>query len=357
LTTRAIRSHHPKDAAELADILRSRHPDDPPLRIHGEGHSVERLVPPHRDYEIVAMGGQRAILRLAADDLTCSVEAGVRCIDLAAALAEKRLVLPMSIEHATIGSAFADGDAVCDTAGPLGLVSPRNLLLGCEGVLGEGKRFKSGARVVKSVAGFDVHKLLVGSRGSLFAATVLHLKLRPAPRASVAFVSDEVDRDTAIERFLALRADSSPPAEFWLRFDTDTGLSKIHGTYQGSARLVSQRMTMHRLLPSEAVPSPFATDSAREHLRGVTPPASAARILGLVSRSTHIALSGGGRLRIDAPAAAIDALLPQLAALDARVEIQGGPVARRGSATPVDAGAARLAARLRDCLDPNRVFA
>jgi hypothetical protein len=134
-------------------------------------------------------------------------------------------------------------------------------------------------------------------------------------------------------------------------------LSKIHGTYQGSARLVSQRMTMHRLLPSEAVPSPFATDSAREHLRGVTPPASAARILGLVSRSTHIALSGGGRLRIDAPAAAIDALLPQLAALDARVEIQGGPVARRGSATPVDAGAARLAARLRDCLDPNRVFA
>ncbi|MGE0143493.1 MAG: FAD-binding oxidoreductase [Planctomycetota bacterium] len=357
MTARALRTHLPRDVADLADLLSSRRPDDPPLRVHGEGRSVERLPLPDRDYDVVAMSEQRRILRLAADDLTCSVEAGVRCIDLAAALAEKRLVLPMSIEHATIGSAFADGDSVCDTAGPLGLASPRNLLLGCEGVLGEGKRFKSGARVVKSVAGFDVHKLLVGSRGSLFAATVLHLKLRPAPRASVAFVSDEFDRDRALERFRALRAESSPPAEFWLRFDADTGVARIQGTYQGSAGLVSQRMTMHRLQANEAVSSPLASDSTREHVRGIVPPASAARVLGLISRNTRVALSGGGRLRIDAPATVIDSLLPRLVALDARVEIQGGPAARRGRATPSDAGAARLTERLRDRFDPKRVFA
>ena len=43
----------------------------------------------------------------------------------------------------------------------------RDWILGATMVTAAGERVKSGSRVVKSVAGYDAHKLLVGSRGAL----------------------------------------------------------------------------------------------------------------------------------------------------------------------------------------------
>ena len=152
-----------------------------PVRLAGTG-SQQQLVPaPAAKVRMVGVGSMNRILRLEVDDLTCTVEAGVRRDALDAALAENRLQLPCA-GGGSVGGLFA-----ADPHGPLGpgMHSPRSLLLGFEGMLAEGLSFKAGARVVKSVAGFDLQKLFVGSQGRLFAVTRLHLKLRPAPRHQV----------------------------------------------------------------------------------------------------------------------------------------------------------------------------
>ncbi|MHC4897312.1 MAG: hypothetical protein ACYTGW_09420, partial [Planctomycetota bacterium] len=71
--------------------------------------------------------------------------------------------------------------------------------------------FKAGARVVKSVAGFDLQKLFVGSQGRLFAVTRLHLKLRPAPRHQVNFVQGDLTHGDAVAVFQRLRLLPTPP--------------------------------------------------------------------------------------------------------------------------------------------------
>ena len=59
----------------------------------------------------------------------------------------------------------------------------RESLLGVRALLADGTRVKSGGRVVKNVAGYDLHKLLVGSFGTLAVIAEATFKLQPLPEA------------------------------------------------------------------------------------------------------------------------------------------------------------------------------
>ena len=56
-------------------------------------------------------------------------------------------------------------------------------MLGLEIVTPEGKIIKTGARTVKSVAGYDISRLIVGSEGTLGIVTSVTLRLLPLPPA------------------------------------------------------------------------------------------------------------------------------------------------------------------------------
>ena len=57
----------------------------------------------------------------------------------------------------------------------------RDWIVGATMVTAEGEVVRSGSRVVKSVAGYDVHKLLVGSRGALLLPVEIVLRTFPIP--------------------------------------------------------------------------------------------------------------------------------------------------------------------------------
>ena len=59
----------------------------------------------------------------------------------------------------------------------------KNYVLGLEVVTPEGKVLRTGARTVKSVAGYDVTRLMVGSEGTLGIVTSVTLKVLPKPQA------------------------------------------------------------------------------------------------------------------------------------------------------------------------------
>ena len=112
-------------------------------------------------------------------DLTVTVESGIRLSDLQKELAVHRQYLPLNPPYAdncTIG-----GIVATNSSGPLRLRhgTARNLVLGLHVMLANGTVVKSGGKVVKNVAGYDLNKLYIGSYGTLGIITEVSLKLMP----------------------------------------------------------------------------------------------------------------------------------------------------------------------------------
>jgi len=112
-------------------------------------------------------------------DMTVTVKAGTRYEELQEYLAQhkQRVALdPSWPTEATIGGVIAANDS-----GPkrLGYGTARDSVIGLRTVYPNGKVIRSGGRVVKNVAGYDMNKLFIGSMGTLGVLSEITLKLRP----------------------------------------------------------------------------------------------------------------------------------------------------------------------------------
>jgi glycolate oxidase FAD binding subunit len=137
------------------------------------------------------VAGLNRVLEHEAGDLTCTVESGIRLSELAAALAPsgQRLSLDPPGDP-TIGACLADS-----LSGPLRhrFGAPRDLVLGVTLVLADGTIVNAGGKVVKNVAGYDLGKLVCGSRGRLAFIGRVSLRLHPAPVAAATVVVETHD--------------------------------------------------------------------------------------------------------------------------------------------------------------------
>ncbi len=145
-------------------------------------------------------GGMRRVLEHEAGDLTCTVEAGIRLSELAAALAPsgQRLSLDPPGDP-TIGACLAES-----LSGPLRhrFGAPRDLVLGVTLVLADGTIVNAGGKVVKNVAGYDLGKLVCGSRGRLAFIGRVSLRLHPAPVTAGTVVVETEDAASVAARLL-----------------------------------------------------------------------------------------------------------------------------------------------------------
>ncbi|MEX0718146.1 MAG: FAD-binding oxidoreductase [Planctomycetaceae bacterium] len=138
-----------------------------------------------------------------ARDMTVTVEAGMRVEELARLLRGEKQQLPIDVpqpRRATLGGAVA-----MNSSGPrrFGHGTLRDYVIGVSAVDARGRLFKSGGRVVKNVAGYDLAKLLTGSLGTLAIITQLTFKLRPLPEtAAIVWAAFEefYDLDVVLER-------------------------------------------------------------------------------------------------------------------------------------------------------------
>src|SRR6266849_180639 len=132
-------------------------------------------------------------------DLTLGVEPGVRIEDLLRVLAEQKQFLPLAVpfaERATVG-----GIVAANSSSPLrhAYGGVRDFCLGMEFVTGEGVISKGGGRVVKNVTGYDLHKLLVGSLGTLAVITRVNFRTFPMPQARGTFVATFSSAEAAFD--------------------------------------------------------------------------------------------------------------------------------------------------------------
>ncbi len=116
-------------------------------------------------------------------DLTCHVEAGITLATLQTRLATKGQKLsldPPDAQQATVGGLLAS-----NASGPkrLRYGTARDLVIGLRVVQSNGEISRSGGRVVKNVAGYDLNKLYIGSLGTLGVIVEANFKLHPLPTA------------------------------------------------------------------------------------------------------------------------------------------------------------------------------
>jgi len=121
------------------------------------------------------------MLEYTPEDMTVSVEAGITLAELQRKLGEHGQWLPVDPPqpgNLTIGALLAG-----NKSGPrrYGYGTIRDHLLGIKVVLADGRTIKAGGKVVKNVAGYDLCKLFVGSRGTLGAIVEATFKVLPKP--------------------------------------------------------------------------------------------------------------------------------------------------------------------------------
>lgn len=173
-------------------------------RVLSSAHAERRRI---RIGENLTTAGLDRILEHEAGDLTCTVESGIRLSALQQALARhgQRLSLDPPGDP-TVGALVAE-----NRSGPLRhrFGAPRDLILGVTLVLADGTVANAGGKVVKNVAGYDLGRLVCGSRGRLALVARASFRLHPLPQASATLVAEPEDVPGAVAALLGSRLQPS----------------------------------------------------------------------------------------------------------------------------------------------------
>lgn len=150
------------------------------------------------------------------DELVITAKAGTPLADIQTALAARRQMLPFEPPHFGRGATFG-GMIASGLAGPRRMYTGavKDFVLGCQMFDGQGRLLRFGGRVVKNVAGYDVHKLMAGALGTLGVLTEISLKVLPQPFAETT-LQFEYGADEAVRRLNRLQGEPLPlSASFW----------------------------------------------------------------------------------------------------------------------------------------------
>lgn len=187
----------PATIAELQAMLAEAHKHGVAVIPWGGGaHMAAGNTPSSYDVALSLVRMDRIVAHEPAD-LTVTVEAGVRLATLQAELARHGQFLPLD---PPCGAAATIGGVLASNAhGPLrhALGTARDWLIGLRIVQADGTTSKSGGRVVKNVAGYDMHKLHIGALGTLGVIAEATFKVAPLP---------------AVRRTIAIACDAPGPA-------------------------------------------------------------------------------------------------------------------------------------------------
>jgi glycolate oxidase FAD binding subunit len=154
-------------------------------------------------------------------DLTCTVQAGCTWQHLQETLAQRGQFValdPLWAHNATVGGILATNDsgALRHKYGSL-----RDLVIGMTLVLADGTIARSGGKVVKNVAGYDLCKLVTGSLGTLAVITEATFRLHPLPQHTQTFTVSAPQAQQLAPLMASIRASHLLTQALQLRGDSD----------------------------------------------------------------------------------------------------------------------------------------
>ncbi|MEQ1868691.1 MAG: FAD-binding oxidoreductase [Vicinamibacterales bacterium] len=315
-----------------------------------------------------------------AGDLVATLPAGMTLADANARLALAGQWLPLdpsSDKRSTIGGLIA-----ANASGPRRhrFGTPRDLIVGIEVALTDGRVVKAGGRVVKNVAGYDLSRLFCGSHGSLGVVTSATFKLAP-----IAF-----DSRTLVLQFptLALALDSAralvhsdvtpsalelqgPDARLLVRFETT---ARASAAMADAARAhVGQMASTANIVGGDDEAALWHEHEARltatedeTVVKVTTLPTRAPLILEGLGNAPLRAISGAAALGVlalrfrgeaSAVVSAVDALHRRVLSQQGHLSVRHAPPAvREHLPPPPPAPASAVMHAVKRCFDPNGVL-
>jgi glycolate oxidase FAD binding subunit len=255
----------PRTEQALAEALRWADGSGLAVLPKGGGTKLDWGNPPRRGDLLVSTEALNRILDHPWADLTVTVEAGCPFGTLQRALGThgQRLALdPLFPDRATIGGLLATNDS-----GTLRIRygSLRDLVIGMTLALPDGTLARSGGRVVKNVAGYDLPKLATGALGTLGVITQATFRLYPVPQGQDTFSIPTPGIEEANRIVLTVHASTLPCTGLQIRF-SKAAPPKLAVRFEGTERgLLAQAETLRRLVPG-VVPAGEELWRAREGL-------------------------------------------------------------------------------------------
>jgi glycolate dehydrogenase FAD-binding subunit len=208
LATQAI----PPTFEQAATTLGGASGEGRTVRIRGAGTKLGwGAVTAAADLELWTTGLNR-IVEHNVGDLTAILEAGVPLADAQRTFAAAGQMLaldpPLAVSHDSPSGATIGGIAATGDSGPLRhrYGAPRDLIVGATVALSDGSVARSGGKVIKNVAGYDLGKLLAGSFGTLGVILSVSVRLHPLHEEATTVLSAANEPELLGAAALALSA-------------------------------------------------------------------------------------------------------------------------------------------------------
>ncbi|HEY5396639.1 MAG TPA: FAD-binding oxidoreductase [Trebonia sp.] len=246
----------PKSTDEAAAAMRAAAEHSLAVTARGAGGRLGWGAPPSRCDLMIDMSRMSSVAEHSSGDLVARLQAGARMGDVAAVLGRDGQELALDVpDGATVGGVVASG-----LAGPrrLRYGTPRDLLIGITIVRADGIVARSGGKVVKNVAGYDLGKLLAGSAGTLALITEATFRLHPLPAARVYVTAEYASAAIACDAVAAAANSPLVASAVELSRPSPGGPIRVGVLLEGSSEGVAARaMRMAGLLgPAETSPEP-----------------------------------------------------------------------------------------------------
>ncbi len=259
----------PASVDEVAAALEAAYETGAAVVPWGGGAHMGLGMPPTRYDLALDLRGLDQVLEYEAADLTVTVEAGIRLSGLQTRLAERGQWLPLDPpggQPATIGGILA-----VNASGPARVAfgTARDLVIGMSVVTADGRLVKSGGRVVKNVAGYDMAKLHIGALGTLGVIVRASFKVAPLPAKTRTLVVKGADPKPLAVLAMAVRDAGIPVTGLALARGLQTGeggwtlLARLAGSEAAVERSAKELARLAGVAPAEA-----ATDEAWADVAG-----------------------------------------------------------------------------------------
>ena len=193
----------PRSTQEVVEIVKFAASTKTPIIARGAGSNLCAATVPLNGGIVLSMNKMNKILEVDRAQMLAVVQPGVTNQTLDETVAKEGLMFvpdPGSKNVSTIG-----GNVATSAGGLRGLKygTTKNYILGLEVVTGTGEVIRTGSRMVKDVAGYDLTRLFVGSEGTLGIFTEITTILNPRPRAAkygVAYFTDLAAASNAVDQ-------------------------------------------------------------------------------------------------------------------------------------------------------------
>ncbi|MBY0095809.1 glycolate oxidase subunit GlcD [Mesobacillus maritimus] len=202
----------PRNTKEVSEIVKLCNQHKIPIVPRGSGSNLCGGTCPIEGGVVLLFRHMNRLLEIDEENLTVTVQPGVITLDMIKAVEEKGLFYPpdpSSMKISTIG-----GNINENSGGLRGLKYgvTRDYVIALEIVLANGDIIRTGGKLAKDVAGYDLTRLFVGSEGTLGVITEATLKLIPIPETKKVMLALYQDIEAAARTVSKIIANKIIPA-------------------------------------------------------------------------------------------------------------------------------------------------